>query len=310
MTQSLQQAAVRRQQAAPHVACAFDAVLACSMQILGLLLKTSIAALVFATGLNAAPDDIAWLWRRPALLLKAFLAMYVAVPLAAILMVRTLDLPSGTEIAIVVLAICAGAPLLPRKLVHYGGDPRYAISLVVATSLLAILAVPAWLHVLGSWLAINTSLPPADIAWLLGRTFLAPLGAGLLARAVVPGMARAGDHLLRLATIALGLCAIVLLVALRHEVVALGLSSFLAFAGLALAGIAAGHVLGGPDPSHRTSLAVSCTTRHIGLALLIAARAPSPRVLAHVIAYVLATVLVSIPYVRWRQRTSRQRAEP
>ncbi len=61
-----------------------------------------------------------------------------------------------------------------------------------------------------------------------------------------------------------------LLVALRREIVALGLPSFLAFVTFALIGIASGHLLGGPDPSHRTSLAVSCTTRHVGLALLIA----------------------------------------
>jgi BASS family bile acid:Na+ symporter len=280
------------------------------MQILGLVLKVSIVALVFATGLKASLDAIIWLWRRPVLLIKSFFAMYVAVPFAAILMVRTLDLPAVTEMAIVVLAICAGAPLLPRKLVTYGGDPHYAISLVVATSLLAVLAVPAWIYILGSRFAIDTSVTPADIARVLAKTFLLPLGAGMVVRIVTPQADKVGDLLLRLATIALGLCAIVILVALRHEVRAVGLTTFLALAGFALAGIAAGHLLGGPDPSNRTSLAVSCTTRHIGLALLVAAKAPSARVLAFVITYVLATVLVSIPYVKWRRRVSEQTARP
>jgi len=37
------------------------------------------------------------------------------------------------------LAICAGTPLLPKKLIKLGGDPDYVFSLIVITSLLAII---------------------------------------------------------------------------------------------------------------------------------------------------------------------------
>ena len=85
-------------------------------------LKASIAALIFAIGMSATMSDVAYIWRRPVLLGKSLLAMYVIVPLSAALMARGLALPWGTEVALMVLAICAGAPLLPKKLVKLGGD--------------------------------------------------------------------------------------------------------------------------------------------------------------------------------------------
>ena len=86
--------------------------------MLPLLLKVSIAGLILAIGMTATKDDIVYLWRRPVLLAKSLLAMYVVMPLVAILMARTLDLPRSTELALVVLAVCAGAPLLPKA--HQG----------------------------------------------------------------------------------------------------------------------------------------------------------------------------------------------
>jgi bile acid:Na+ symporter, BASS family len=59
---------------------------------------------------------MAYLWRRPGLLLRSLLAMYVLVPLAALILVKALTLPPGVEIGLLVLAVSAGAPLLPRKL--------------------------------------------------------------------------------------------------------------------------------------------------------------------------------------------------
>jgi BASS family bile acid:Na+ symporter len=78
-----------------------------------LILKTSIAALILAVGISAVTDDIVYLWRRPVLLVKSVVAMYLVMPAVAILMARVFDLPERTELALVILAICAGAPLQP-----------------------------------------------------------------------------------------------------------------------------------------------------------------------------------------------------
>ena len=52
------------------------------------------------------------------------------------------DLGARVEIALLVLAVSAGAPLLPRKLMKIG-DGAYIFSLALTSSLLAILLVPA-----------------------------------------------------------------------------------------------------------------------------------------------------------------------
>ena len=143
-------------------------------------------------------------------------------------------------------------------------------------------------------------MTPTHVAGVILKTFLLPLGIGMLLRRAAPTLAeRIGEPLLKIAGTAMGLCALVALAAGFHLVFEVGLPSLLAFAAFTLAAILAGHLFGGPDPSDRTSLAIACSSRHIGLALLIAANARSQHVLALVVAYLLASAVVSIPYVLW-----------
>ena len=111
-------------------------------------LKGSVALLIFAVGLDSRLKDLVYLRQRPGVMLRSLLAMYVVVPLLALAAVKVLQLPPGMELALLVLAISAGGPMLPRKLMRFGND-EYAISLVVVSSLLAIVTVPAWMALLG-----------------------------------------------------------------------------------------------------------------------------------------------------------------
>jgi BASS family bile acid:Na+ symporter len=62
--------------------------------MLVLALTVSIVVLLFATGMSVTVKDVTWLWRRPVLLGKSALAMYVV------------------------------APVVPRKLIKLEGDAR------------------------------------------------------------------------------------------------------------------------------------------------------------------------------------------
>lgn len=66
--------------------------------------------------------------------------------------------------------------------------------------------------------------------------------------------------------------------------------------------LAIGHGVGGPDPDDRTALAVACATRHLGIAVLVATSFPGPRVVVLISAYIVISVLVSVPYLAWRKR--------
>ena len=83
-----------------------------------------------------------------------------------------------------------------------------------------------------------------------------------------------------------------------------GNGSMLAIAIFVVAGMAAGHFLGGGgQPSDRTALAIATPARHPGLAVAIAqANYPqqSRLVAGAVVIYLILRVLLSLPYLRWQ----------
>jgi BASS family bile acid:Na+ symporter len=273
------------------------------------LIKLSVAGLILAIGMGSTLRDLLYLWRRPGLLLRSLLAMYVAVPLVALLVARSLTLPTPVEVAILVLAISAGAPLLPRKLIHLGND-AYVFSLVVTSSLLAIVTIPAWLTVLAPLHGRTAELTAGDVAGVVVPSFLAPLVLGMVVRWLAPEASeRIADRLLAVVGVIFTLCALALLVTNLGLLLAAGWTAISTLAGLSLAALVIGHVLGGPDPEDRTALAVCCATRHVGLAVLVAAAVPGPRTAVLVAAYIVASAVVCIPYVQWRRRVSTTMSE-
>lgn len=72
--------------------------------ILPLLVSLSLAALVLAVGLNATLDDVLYLFQHPRLLLRAFVAISVVVPAAAIL---------AAALLFVLVGILASLPYQP-----------------------------------------------------------------------------------------------------------------------------------------------------------------------------------------------------
>lgn len=271
--------------------------------VLLLVLKASVALLIFAVGLDSRWRDLAYLQRRPGVMVRSLLAMYVVVPLLALAVVKVLRLPEGLELALVVLAISAGAPMLPRKLMRFGNE-EYVLSLVVVSSLLAIVTVPVWLLLIGPYFERLNVLDPATVAAVLGKSFLLPLLLGVAGRWWLPDLsARLSDFLLKFVGIVFSACGLLLLATHWQVVAAVMGPPILALAGFTVAALAVGHWLGGPSPSDRTALAVTCATRHVGVAMVIAAATPGPRTVVLIVAYMLASALVIIPYMRWRSRS-------
>ena len=266
-----------------------------------LVFKVSVAMLILSIGMTATKNEIVYLWRRPILFLKSIVAMYIIMPMVAVLMMIILDLPPRTEVALVILGICAGAPLLPKKLIEIGGDPDYVFSLIVTTSLIAIITVPTSLFILAKAISLETAdISPLHVARVLVRPFLLPLMIGMLFRLVKPKLAdQIGSPMLKLASAIFALSVLTALILKIRLVLMVDLSSFLAFAIFTLSAIITGHLLGGPISSNRNALAVACASRHIGLALLIAANARGPHTLPLVAAYLVASTLVTVAYIKW-----------
>lgn len=264
------------------------------------LIKLAIVALILGIGMGASNADFAYLGRRPALLLRSLLAMYVAVPLATFGLVTLLPLSPAVRAAMLVLAVSAGAPLLPRKLAKLG-NRAYVVSLVLISSLLAIVAVPVWVALFARYYHVETDVTPLATALVIAKAFLLPLLAGVALRALAPDLCRRFDnYVLGLAGIVLAAAGVALLILNWPILLHLRWPGVAALLVLMLIAVAIGHVLGGPRPADRTALAITCATRHIGIAVVVATRFRGPGTLVLLLVYIVATVVVSLLYLRWR----------
>ncbi len=273
-----------------------------------LAMKASVALSVFSIGLEAPLAGLVVLARKPRLLAKSALAMNVAMPLLAAAISWTFDLPPGVEVALVALAVSPVPPVLPKKQIKAHGDPAYALGLLVAAAALAVVFIPLAVELLGAALGAPAHVSAWPIAKLVVASVLAPLVAGLAVGRLAPALAaRVARPAAGVAGAVLALGFVAILVTQWPSIAALvGTGALLAIAGFVVVGLAAGHLLGGPDPHDRTVLALATATRHPGVALAIGAANPygGREVLPAILVYLVAGAILAAPYVMWRKRAT------
>lgn len=272
-----------------------------------LTLQASVLLIVFGFGLQASGRDLLYLFRRPSLLARSLVAMFVVMPILAVVLVRVLELRQSLEIALVALAISPVPPLLPKKQDTAGGESAYALALMAVVSLLAIAVVPLSLWVLGHFSARPLQMPPAAIAKIVVMMTLLPLITGVIVRTIAPAVAvrlEKPTKLIAMVLLGAGLGAL-LIAALPVIAGLIDFRTILTMAVFVGVGLAAGHVLGGPQAEESTVLALSTASRHPAIALAIAkVNFPNePYLGATILLYILVLTAISVPYVlRWRQR--------
>src|SRR5215813_8688599 len=162
--------------------------------LIPLVLKLSIALFVFAIGLKATFSDAFCLFRRPAQLLRALLSMNVVMPVFAVLLALTFNLPAPVKIALVALSISPIPPILPNKALKAGGREDYTIGLLVATALLSVIFVPLAMKLFESIAGVPLQMRARNVAALVLSSVLVPLllgiGVGRLASAFADRIAK------------------------------------------------------------------------------------------------------------------------
>src|SRR5215469_10558405 len=113
-----------------------------------LAFKVNIPMQVFAIGLGATWQDAVYLFGRPRLLANSVLARNVAVPIIAILLIKTFPFHVAIAITLGVLAVTPVPPLLPRSQMTAGSHSSYVLGLLVSQSLLAIVLVPVTIELM------------------------------------------------------------------------------------------------------------------------------------------------------------------
>ena len=267
---------------------------------LGLLL--SIWLIVFSLGARSSAATAVFLVRRPADLLRALTAMFVAVPAFAILLAATVPLAPPIKFAIVAMSVAPTAPIVPYKQVKAGADADYALGLMVAAALGSILLTPVLValatYLLGAQAAVSMGAVTRPLLISIGL----PLAAGMLLRAVAKPVAQAVCGLAqRVGSLVLLVVFAIMVAAAWRQILGLfGNGGVAAIAATIAVGLLAGHLLGGRR--YRVALALAAATRHPGVAFAIAEMSyPEERkpIMAALLLFLLASLLVTAPYVRW-----------
>ena len=277
------------------------------METVPALFKLSIVALIFGLGLRATPHDILYVWQRPGLLMRGVLAIDVLVPLLAALIVLAFALPRPIAIALMLLAVSPGAPLVAQKELRFGGRAEVVFSLSVATALFAIFTVPFSLTLFTRLFIADAAVESLSVARLVGVLFVIPLLVGAMVHVLTnDGVEKLSRFAIVFANALLVVVMAILLVRMLPEILALDLSVMVALACFCAGSLVIGHSMTGPYTEDRTALALMCAARHPGLALLVAASSfPREPVLPAVMEYVVVCTLISVPYAMWRKHRAR-----
>jgi bile acid:Na+ symporter, BASS family len=114
------------------------------------------------------------------------LSMNVVMPILAIILISALRLHPAVEIALCALAVSPVPPVLPKKALKAGGTSSYAIGLLVAAALFAIVILPLALEIMWKILAHPVDISRGVVATVVLQTVLAPLAAGIAVHSLAP----------------------------------------------------------------------------------------------------------------------------
>lgn len=287
------------------------------LTILGLGIKISIFITVLSLGMRASVSDIAHLFRRPGQLIRALLAIFVIMPVVAIVVVKAFTLSPVIRVVLVALSVSPIPPMFPKKAFKSGGDASFTFGLLAGVTILSVVIIPLAFVVLDVVVGRDTQVSQPFLMRTLATAVLLPMAIGMAVRYLAPRFSEGFANVL--AKIGGGLLLasfLPILIVLLPTIWSLtGNGTILAFVVFALAGVTAGYFLGGPDPKERTVLALASASRHPGIAIALASanvvdETPKQVVAAAVIFYLLISAIVVAPFLKWLSRDEPGKAAP
>lgn len=270
------------------------------MGLVKVVATVAVVWLMVTEGLGVDVRDILAIRRRLSLLLRAFLAVDVFVPLVTWALLLWIHPTRPVAGALALLAACPIAPLALRRIGKAGGSREIAAGIHVTLALLAIVTTPLTIGVLGGALGFEARIPPLSVARQLALALLLPLAVGLAVRARWPALAmtlrRPGG---RVAIVLLAAVFLLVLVTHARALVELGLREYGAMIVFVLAALAIGHSMGGRDARERTVFALETASRNLGLTFFIASLQPNGQAaLPVIVPYIVIFAVLSTVYLR------------
>ncbi|MEA5508527.1 sodium dependent transporter [Crocosphaera sp. UHCC 0190] len=273
--------------------------------LLVIIVKVTIFSLMLAMGINLSLEKMLSLWRKPALLFRALLAVVVLVPLVVVALLKLFNLPLGVTIGLVLLAASPGAPLTTKRSQMAGARFRNSASLQLTLALLAVVITPL---TLGIFAILFDNIPDKvtmlNVAKQVSIAQFLPISLGLLLQKFGAKYAVAIAQPLTFIANSLFLVLIILAcivgIPLLSKLWGLPL---MAIAIMVIVSLGIGHALGGPDDDKRSILAISCIARNVGLALFIAIlNGLEKQVMPTVVVYLMVGAVFGVLYSIYHKR--------
>ncbi len=273
--------------------------------LLFLALQASIFFTVLTVGMGTSGGDLRYVLSQPSRLVRSLVAMNVLGPIVAVLVCEMFSLHPAVIVALVTLAIAPVSNLFPKAMGALVAPERtaYAHGLFFASAVLSVLLTPLAVEVINLMFGADVHVNPLAVAQVVVGTVPLPLGIGLVIGRWWPAARRWIPAVQKVSSLVLVVCGVVITAAawsLMGSVVREG--TLTAIVVITLIGLAAGHLLGGPDEDDRTVLAHATVSRHPGVAVVVAGLTDQPLAPIGVLVAVLVSAVAVMPYTQWRKR--------
>jgi BASS family bile acid:Na+ symporter len=205
------------------------------------ILDVAIVLIISALGLRTPPKDILHLFRKPVIIGRALLSMFVFMPACTLLMTWSLPLEPAIRGSLLALSVAPLAPILSGASTKAETEGNFMLALQIFSALATIVSVPIMLNLDEYIFNFETRYPMGEITWVITKQIVIPLTIGLsLSGFIGHKSERIAFWLDRIGTIALIIGMVMILSVVLPNVWGMmvngRLLSVIAFTGLVLVG--------------------------------------------------------------------------
>ena len=232
------------------------------------ILDVAIVLIIAALGLRTQPKDILHLFRKPVIIGRALLSMFVFMPACTLLMTWSLPLEPAIRGSLLALSVAPLAPILSGASTKAETEGNFMLALQIISALATIVSVPIMLSLVEYIFNFETRYPMGEITWVITKQIVIPLAIGLsLSGFIGQKSERIAFWLDRIGTIALIIGMVMILSFVLPNVWGMIVNGMLlcviVVTGLVLVG---GYVFGGSQKGIRDNIIMAGAQRHPGIA--------------------------------------------
>lgn len=274
--------------------------------IINLFASVALFVMMMTVGIGVSLGDVLKVARDWKLLLRAAIANYLFVPLFAVGLLIFFHPKAMVTVGILVAVICPGAPFGPPLTAVAKGKVVTAVGLMTVLAASSAIIAPLLLRVLLPIVSVPSDLmlnPLKVINALMVSQFI-PLCFGMLLRRFNPEWTTRWKNAFTRVSTLLNIWLLVLVLVVQfnmlRQIRLAGIFGILALVGATLV---VGWLMGGPGGDQRKTMAITTSTRNVGVALVIVAGSfpGTPAVtaaIAFAIFQIVAVILVAAAWGR------------